>query len=328
MSEFHVRVVRVGDIEKHPNADTLSITNVDDYPVILRTGDFKPGDLAIYIPIDAIVPETEPFAFLAGHRRIKAKKLRGVFSMGLLIPPPASLPTEKVEVGTNVQAELGIEKYDPEAGFSGEAKALGEEMETDPGFLPKFTDIEGLRRYRGILKDGEEVALTEKLHGASAKYVFRDGRLWVASNRRFWKPDASTIWNQAANDLRLAERLAAHPNIAIYGEVYGQVQDLKYGVASGVRLALFDAMDTTTRRYLDFGDFLALAKALDLPTVPVLYRGPWSDDLRAMSEGKSTIANHVREGFVVRPVKERYDHACGRVIFKLVGEGYLLRKGA
>lgn len=324
MSEFHVRVVRVGDVTKHPNADTLSIADVEGYPVIVRTGEFTTGDLAIYIPVDAIVPDTPPFAFLAGHRRIKAKKLRGVFSMGLL-QPMSLLGGATPEVGTNVQAELGIEKYDPETALGG--SALGEDMEPDPGFLPKFTDIEGLRKYAHVLAEGEEVVLTEKIHGASAKYVFRDDRLWVASNRRYWKNDASTIWNQAARDLDLATRLARHPGIAIYGEVFGQVQDLKYGIASGVRLALFDAMDTNTRRYFDFDEFIALAADLDLPTVPVLYRGPWSPSLREMAEGRSTLADHVREGFVVRPVKERHEH-MGRVILKMVGEGYHLRKSA
>jgi len=325
MSEFHVRVVQVGDITKHPNADTLSIADIEGYPVIVRTGEFAPGDRAIYIPVDAIVPDTPPFAFLAGHRRIKAKKLRGVFSMGLL-QPMSLLGGATPEVGTNVQAELGIEKYDPEAGIGA---VLGEDMEPDPGFLPKFTDIEGLRKYAHVLVEGEEVVLTEKIHGASAKYVFRDDRLWVASNRRFWRLDADTIWNQAARNLNLTERFARiPPGIAIYGEVFGQVQDLKYGIASGVRLALFDAMDTNTRRYFDFDEFIALAAALDLPTVPVLYRGPWSPSLREMAEGRSTLADHVREGFVVRPVKERNDRGVGRVILKMVGEGYHLRKSA
>lgn len=326
MSEFHVRVVRVGDIEKHPNADTLSITKVDDYPVIIRTGDFKPGDLAVYVPIDSVIPkDSVTFAFLGDMRRIKAKKLRGIFSMGLLVPPPADLPPERLEVGTNVQAEFGIEKYDPEVGFAG--AVLGGDNEKDPGFLPVYTDIEGLRRYPNVLAQGEEVVLTEKTHGCNSRFVFRDGRLWIGSHKRIKKADGSTVWHEAASRYALAEKLAAHPNIAIYGEVYGQVQDLKYGVQDGVRLALFDAMDTLTRRYFDFDEFVAFAGVLGLPTVPILYRGPWSNDLRAMAEGKSTMADHVREGFVVRPVKERHEH-MGRVVLKMVGEGYLLRKGA
>lgn len=37
---------------------------------------------------------------------------------------------------------------------------------------------------------------------------------------------------------------------------------------------------------------------------------------------------HVREGIVVKPIKERWDQDIGRVFLKLAGEGYLLRKEA
>lgn len=65
MSEFHVRQFTVSKVIKHPGADTLSLTAVDGdieeegsgYPVIFRTGQFREGDTAIYIPIDALVSE-------------------------------------------------------------------------------------------------------------------------------------------------------------------------------------------------------------------------------------------------------------------------------
>ena len=84
MSEFHVEVTRVKGVQKHPNADTLSIAEVNGYPVIFRTGDFEEDGLAVHVPVDSIVPDTEDWAFLNGSRRIKAKKLRGVFSIGML----------------------------------------------------------------------------------------------------------------------------------------------------------------------------------------------------------------------------------------------------
>ena len=61
--------------------------------------------------------------------------------------------------------------------------------------------------------------------------------------------------------------------------------------------------------------------------MPTLYVGPWLgfDAHKDLAEGKSTIAGHVREGFVVKPTKERYADRFGRVILKLVGEGYNLR---
>ena len=63
-------------------------------------------------------------------------------------------------------------------------------------------------------------------------------------------------------------------------------------------------------------------------TVPLLYRGAWKLELVSLAEGKTTFpgANHVREGLVVKPVEERWDFTCGRVVLKYIGEGYLLRK--
>lgn len=356
MSEFHVVVIEVGKFGKHPNADTLSILQVlGDYPVIFRTGGFETGQKAVYIPVDSIVPDTAEWAFLDGHRRIKAKRLRGIFSMGMLAPIPCTCtgsarPLEKIEVndngeivgnpqiwhktdclavsakvGDNVQAAMGIEKYEPP-----EMLSMGGENERDPGFLPVYTDLEGLRRHPHLLIPGEEVVLTEKIHGANARFLFQDDRLWVGSHKCIKRESDTNMWWVLAKKLNLAERLARTPGIAVYGEVYGAVQDLNYGHVKGhTSLVLFDAMDTKTRRYLDYNDFLDLCQTLELPAAPALYQGPWSDDLRSHSEGKSVLyPGNIREGFVVRPMKERFDQLVGRVVLKLVGEGYLTRKGA
>jgi RNA ligase (TIGR02306 family) len=126
----------------------------------------------------------------------------------------------------------------------------------------------------------------------------------------------------------LAERLRDYPGIAFYGEVYGWLQDLRYGHTQGkASLVLFDIMDLTNRHWLDYDDFVALAKKLDIPTVPVLYRGPWSKEVLKHAEGNTLLGgDHVREGTVIRPVKERFDERVGRVILKFHSEAYLLRK--
>lgn len=68
--------------------------------------------------------------------------------------------------------------------------------------------------------------------------------------------------------------------------------------------------------WLNYDDFVNLMKELELPMAPVLHRGIWKDDLRSLANGVSTIpnANHIREGFVAKPVKERWDQRIGRVI--------------
>jgi hypothetical protein len=46
MSEFHVTVIQLGKVGKHPNADNLSITSIHGgYPCIINSGDFKEGDV-------------------------------------------------------------------------------------------------------------------------------------------------------------------------------------------------------------------------------------------------------------------------------------------
>ena len=58
MAEFEAKVYRL-KIEEHPNADALEIARVGDYRSIVRKGQYKTGDLGVYIlslrmhPIDS-----------------------------------------------------------------------------------------------------------------------------------------------------------------------------------------------------------------------------------------------------------------------------------
>lgn len=329
-TEHEVRLVHLGEINPHPGADALDITNVDGRPCIVRRGDWSAGDLAIYIPIDSLVPVSDPrFAFLApragddGLARIRAMRLRGVFSMGLLVRPISGEVTAARHVD-DLREYMGIGIYEPPVPTG------GGETERDPGFLPVY-DIESARKWAdAVLTGGEEVVLTEKIHGANGRFAWHQGRMWCASRTQFYKPGEG-MWSRVAESIGLAERMTETcPGIAIYGEVYGQVQDLKYG-RQGANLVAFDALDIASRRWLDYDDFCALTERLGLARVPELYRGPWTPDLVTHAEGGSVLARlngaqHVREGWVLRPVRERFDPALGRVILKLHGEGYLTRK--
>lgn len=166
------------------------------------------------------------------------------------------------------------------------------------------------------------------VHNSNARYVWHLDRLWSGSHTGVKKPDPANLWWKAAYEAGLEAILKKAPGIAFYGEVYGQVQDLKYGHTRGgsASLLFFDALELATRRYLDVDEFERLAAELGLKVVPRLYRGPWRLDLAGLAEGKTLVSNdHVREGFVVRPVKERWDDRVGRCILKRHGEGYLTR---
>lgn len=319
MSEFNVVVVEIDRVETHPNADALDIVKVWDYPCIVKRGSFKPGDRAVYVPIDALVPLDDPaFAFLAPHRRLRAKRLRGVFSQGLLIPA-----RDGMEVGQDVREQLGITKWEPEV----EMESTHRDPEVRCPFeFPRYTDVEGLRRHPGIL-DGRHVVATEKIHGANGRAVYRDGQLWVGSHRRVIAPCETNLWWKAAKKHQLEEKLAAHPDVVVFFEVYGQVQDLKYD-QQDLAIGVFDTYDLKQARYNDWQQTERLCVDENLPLVPVLAGGLYDESMRALAEGKSTLASHVREGVVFHLWNEAYDHRIGRVITKLVGEGFLTRKEA
>lgn len=331
MSEFHVPVVRLGPVIKHTNADTLSMTTIGGeggYPVILRTGEYREGDRAVYVPVGAAVPSDDPrWSFLVKqgstkpYVEIEAKKLRGVFSMGILTPADPSW-----EVGREVAAELRITRAE-EVETSHAASGV-DQNERDPGLMPCYTDIEGLRAYPNLLTTGEEVVVVTKIHGENARFFVDADRLYCGSRTRWKAPAARTAWTVTAERLGLEKRLRdIGGKIGVYGELYGNVSGMKYDATSELRgLRLFDAMDLNSRTYLDYDAFQEIARRLDLPVAPVLFRGPWTPALCSLADGPDPInPQHTREGFVVRPIRDRIEH-MGRIILKRHGENYLLKK--
>lgn len=352
MSEFRVPVVRVPAFGKHPNADTLNLTSINGENVIFKAGEFQKGDLAVYVPADAVVPSEVPGTeFLDKyHRRVRPVRLRGIYSEGVLLPISVLRDfIDKRDVGEDVQDILKITKHeDPiPAHLSGE-------VETDPGCCPVY-DIENYKKYKALLAPGERVVVTEKLHGTNARYVYIPGRgLMVGSRNNFWKraPKPATgvrlLWQKlkakltgkaiqkhrnnlywaTAETYGLEEKLKNYPHRVVYGEIYGQVQDLKYDSKPGQTwFRVFDVYDLKTKRWLDWDTVRTICMGLGLETVPVLYDEPFSHEiLEGLVEGKSAIASHFREGVVVKPANTRYDPTHGRVILKWVSETYKLRK--
>ncbi len=331
MSEFHVKVVRVGEMTKNPNADRLWLTRVPgtEYTVQCAMGEFSPGDLAVYVPFDSVVPCDDPrWSYLTGKVtpvmdppgfRIKALRLKGIFSTGVYTAP---LPG--MQEGDDATAALRIRKYVPPEDVN-----AAEDTEQDPGFLPSYTDIVGLRAHPDILVPGEEVVLTEKIEGENGRFMWKNGRLWAGSNSVMKKLDGDSRFAKIAHDLKIAERLQPYPDVAVYGEVCGYKKGFNYGAGGnvGARFFMFDAMNANSRVYYNYDPMTAFAAELGFSTAPLLYRGPWSLDLMSHADGKTTVegATHIREGFVARPVIERYDPRIQRVILKRHGEEFLLK---
>jgi RNA ligase (TIGR02306 family) len=315
-STHKVEIVPVR-LQPHPNADKLAIVEVFGYTVCVDKTQWQDGALGAYIPPDSIVDSARPeFAWLAGHERIRVKRLRGVVSMGLLVPAPSGMA-----LGEDAAEALGVTHYNP----PDPAHTGGEAGKPPSGYAPCY-DVENARRFAHVFDPGEPVWVTEKLHGASARYVCRDGAMFCGS-RTEWKREAESVawWRVLRETPELEAFCREHPGLVVYGELYGQVQDLKYGVAGGARFACFDILDGS--RWLDPAE--ARDVGASLPFVPIIADGvPWEfKSVAALAEGPSLVpgAAHVREGCVVKPMRERTHLEVGRVNLKIVGNGYLER---
>lgn len=318
-STHKVEVVRLGPLEKHPNADKLEIARIFGYTVCCQIGNFKEGMLAAYIPPDSVVPNTPEFAFLNGHFRIKVKKLRGIVSQGFLIPAP-----EGSKEGDDVASIVGVTHYDPPE----PATTGGEAEKAPPGYRPHY-DVDTFFRYGYLFKPGEMVVATEKVHGASARYAWHDGRLYCGSRSEWKKQDDSNIWWKVFELEIISNFCQAHPDITVYGEVYGR-QDLKYGMKPGkVGFRAFDLL--RGNEWIGWEEAQALNSqncAASMPWVPMLYKGPYDEAvLRGLADGKSLLpgANNIREGIVIKPLVERTAPEIGRVQLKIVSDAYLER---
>lgn len=355
---FAVKVVRINQVESHPNADRLDLVSIAGWQCVAKKGDYKPGDLALYIPIDSILPiEVESKLFGPDSKvklsksRVKTIKLRGAVSQGMLAP--CSLFDIPEEEGYDATQKLGIVKYEPPEPpqAMNTQKAAASPKKTNPNFH-KYGGIDNFKYYPDLFAEGEEVVITEKIHGTN----FRCG--WVPSvANTLWKkvkrlfgmlPEFEFVYG--SNNVQLTDKLFYNgyydtnvyaeavvrynlrellkPGEVVYGEIYGPdiQKGYHYGLKPGQRkFIVFDLMKND--EYVSTSELQAFCKERGLEMVPVLYSGPFNKEVaKKLTLGDSVLepTQRVREGVVIKPVVEA---KCfmGRKFLKYISDDYLLK---
>lgn len=319
-STHDVVVYRLGPVQSIPEADRLDLHKIWDYNCLSQKGLYKEGDLVAYIPPDNIVPDTEEYSWLNGHRRIRAKKLRGCISYGLLMPAP-----EGSNEGDIVTEQMGIVHYEPI--IHAEYKS-GPQAPPPEGYHEKY-DLDALLRYSRVFEQGEKVWITEKVHGSNFRATFQNDILSVGSHHQ-WKLDypEDMFWKALRNTPGLQDWLEEHPGLTVYGEIISCQKAGKYQFTYGNEwgnhtVMLFDIMSESGEY---FAHELARGITQDFAWVPTIDCVPF--DLKLIEElatGPSLVpgAQHPREGVVVTPVEERRHRSIGRVKLKLVSHAFL-----
>ncbi len=348
MSTIKVIVTPISDLRPHPNADALDLATVGGWQMCVKRGSYHAGDPVVYFEQGTVIPAevAERFGvknYLSSKLDINGQrvlvvhrvKLRGEPSFGLVVAPePGMAP------GQDVAAHYGAVKFYPPV------KTRAGDAEVDHPRFFAYTDIENMRSYPTVLRDGEEVVATEKIHGTNCRIGFvreREGdtdiMLPLAGSRSlrrrapvpeawpsntYWSPHTSEGVSRLFHDLYAA----GCDSCTLYGEVFGKgVQSYTYGT-SAQKFRAFDLQ--INGRYVDYEQYKTYCEKYGIAMAPLVYRGPFSlAGIKALSDGPSLVGGaHGREGVVVRPVTERDDPAIGRVILKYVGDAYLFGKAA
>lgn len=328
MSTLIVEVCRIENVAAHGNADALELAQIKGWQCVIPKGRYAAGDLVTYIPIDAVIPAEHSdrwgFTKYLSNGRVRCAKLRGEPSFGVIVDREDDTWAE----GEDVKDRYGITKYIPPVKMG-----AGDAAPAHPLF-PEYTDVENLRNFPSVFTNGEEVVATEKLHGTSCRLGLIEGE-WMAGSMsvRRARPGNladSIYWQplEIAGVPALLEHLGRNARQGIlYGEVFGsRVQNLNYGLVGTLGFRAFDLL--VDGKFLDSEPFFAACAKFGVPAVPVLYRGPYDlAAIKALSEGPTTLgAGHIREGVVVKPVRERTDPKVGRVCLKYIGDPYLFAK--
>jgi RNA ligase (TIGR02306 family) len=313
-------------------ADQIVAARVMGWNVVVKKGEFTPGDPCVFFEIDSVLPESAPWAaFLKPHGyRVKTLKLRGVLSQGLALPV-AILGGEVPPEGTDVRDRLGVTKYEPTLPDTREVAG------PFPVEVPKTDEIR-LQSALGVLEElrGRAFYVATKCDGTSTTY-FRPvagGALVGCSRNWALKAGPHPVWRMAET-YRLGEVLP--PGFAVQAELCGPgLQKNRLGLAAP-ELRVFSVYDARpgAGRFLGFHEFVAFCAERGLPTVPIehVIEGAeaarfehtlegWLERARGLYAG----TRNRKEGIVVRPLVETASATLGgRLSFKVINNDYLLK---
>ena len=324
-------VRRIDAIQPIPNADAIECAVIGGWKVVIKKGEYQPGDLAVYCEIDSWIPnelapflskkEPKEFNGVKGER-LRTVRLRGQLSQGLLLPLSFAFalpPTTGVDiVGTDVTETLGIQKWEAPI----PAQLAGQVRGNFPTAIPK-TDQERVQNIRleEYLDDTYEV--TEKLHGASCTfYLDTEGQFHVCSRNLDLKPDPNNSYWRAAYELGIEAKMREKGlfGFAIQGELCGTgINGNNYHL--GLEFFAFDVYQVGIGYWKPMAR-QGLISMLGIRHVPVLTSMTLvhltKEEILAGSEGTSAIAPCKREGLVYK--SEHSDKT-----FKAVSNSWLLQ---
>lgn len=203
-STYKVPLTTILEINPHGNADKLEVATVYGFQVIVKKGQYTPGDMVIYIPIDSILPqwlEDRLFPYTKNpdgvmvppkiklhHHRVRQIRIRGLASQGMLIDLQ-DIKKDLVKMSGELTPEkdysqwLEVTKYEPPVAGPSSTQGKGKNRNKDfeHPLFHKYNGLDNIKWFPTLFKEGEQVVIQEKLHGTNARaslLPYRTNSLW------------------------------------------------------------------------------------------------------------------------------------------------------
>lgn len=312
---------KIDEIRPIEGADAIEAAVVGGWVVVIKKGDFKAGDLAVYCEIDSWIPnELAPFLSKGNEprvyngvrgERLRTVKLRGQISQGLLLPIETAFPGSErrfwwSQVDVDVSERLGIQKWEAPI----PAQLAGDVEGPFPTAIPK-TDQERIQNLTEQLREWQGNGdftweITEKLDGSSMTvFVNGDTEGVCSRNWNLKETEGNTLWKVVRRNDLLAKIRKTNRNLALQGELIGEgIQGNSYKV-TGQEFFVFDIYDIDRGDYMTPFERRVFCDTHDIKHVPVLAKEmviqEWVTGLLIMADGQSVLnpkAN--REGLVFK----------------------------
>ena len=318
-------IQKIHSVKQIIGADNIVVYGIQGWWVVDSKDKYEVGDYVVFCEVDSWIPhelapflskgkEPREFEGVKGER-LKTVRLRGQISQGLILPIPDSFI--KLE-DTDCTDALGIRKWERPI----PAQLRGLIKGNFPSEIPK-TDQERVQNIKIEEYVGQSYEVTEKLHGSSMTcFLAENGEFHVCSRNLDLKFDENNAYWKAAAKFNVEGKMRAAglAGVAIQGELCGEgINGNNYRV--GLEWFVFDVY-VVGEGYMSPKQRRTLINSLGLKHVPVVsVDSQLTQDiptLLEMANGKSYIAECLREGFV-------YKSEDGSKSFKVISNEWLCR---
>lgn len=322
-------------------ADRIECVHALGWQCVANKGQFRIGDICVYMEVDSFLPICEQFEFLRGNSyrnsellgegfRLKTLKFRGQISQGL-VQPLSILPEGNYQIGDDVTELLGIRKWEVEERVTSSGTVIGD----FPDGITK-TDELRVQSYPELINEFKNVSsyyISTKMDGTSVTMYWKDGCFGVCGRNYEYADDEKCAMWKYAHENEIAEKLEQFnvPDVAIQGEFCGAGIQKNRLKLKKPEWYVFTIIDLKTRERYSLEAMRRLCTQLQLTMVPIEEVGEEFayDDVEILLErakGKYSSGMN-KEGIVIRPTELVYSPTIGGPLsMKVLNNEYLLKE--